>query len=64
MDPATFYEPPTSMRDKADRKECVECHADESPVWVQAWERSTHANLDKVRASKAERPDLLQERQA
>ncbi|MDC8446182.1 MAG: hydroxylamine reductase, partial [Nitrosomonas sp.] len=26
MDPATFYEPPVSMRDKADRKECVECH--------------------------------------
>ena len=56
MDPATFYEPPTSMRDKADRKECVECHADESPVWVQAWKRSTHANLDKVRALKPSDP--------
>ncbi|MEY3123438.1 MAG: hypothetical protein RI993_2263, partial [Pseudomonadota bacterium] len=49
LDPATFYKPPTSMRDKANRKECVECHTDESPVWVQAWKRSTHANLDKVR---------------
>src|SRR5680860_960135 len=36
LDPATFYTPPTSMREVASRGECVECHTDESPVWVQA----------------------------
>lgn len=49
LDPNTFYKSPTSMKEVASRKECVECHSDESPVWVQAWKRSTHANLDKVR---------------
>jgi hydroxylamine dehydrogenase len=37
LDPATFYKPPTSVSDVVERKECVECHTDESPVWVQAW---------------------------
>jgi hypothetical protein len=36
-------------KDVVSRKECVECHTDESPVWVQAWKRSSHANLDKIR---------------
>src|SRR5665648_565931 len=56
LDPATFYTPPTSMRDVAGRSECVECHTDESPVWVQAWKRSTHSNLDKVRNLKPSDP--------
>lgn len=49
MDPASFYKPPTSMKEVATRQECVECHTDESPVWVTAWKNSTHANLDKIR---------------
>ena len=32
LDPATFYKAPTSNKDVASRKECVECHTDESPV--------------------------------
>ena len=56
LDPATFYKPPTSVTDEVDRKECVECHTDESPVWVQAWERSSHANLDKIRNLKPNDP--------
>ncbi len=31
LDPATFYKPPVSMKETAGRKECVECHTDESP---------------------------------
>jgi hydroxylamine dehydrogenase len=56
LDPATFYKPPSSMQDEADRAECVECHTDETPVWVQTWKRSTHANLDKVRKLKPSDP--------
>ena len=56
LDPATFYTPPTSMREVASRAECVECHTDESPVWVQAWKRSSHANLDKIRNLKPNDP--------
>ncbi len=56
LDPATFYKPPTSLSDVVERKECVECHTDESPVWVQAWKRSSHANLDKIRNLKPNDP--------
>ena len=56
LDPATFYKPPTSVTDVVDRAECVECHTDESPVWVQSWKRSSHANLDKVRNLKPNDP--------
>ena len=56
LDPATFYTPPTSMKESASRAECVECHTDESPVWVQAWKRSAHANLDDVRNLKPSDP--------
>ena len=56
MDPASFYKPPTSMKEVASRQECVKCHTDESPVWVNAWKKSTHANLDKVRALKPTDP--------
>ncbi|MBH0202401.1 MAG: hypothetical protein HP496_08930 [Nitrospira sp.] len=27
----------------------MKCHTDESPGWVAAWKKSTHANLDKIR---------------
>ena len=50
LDPANGYKPPTSMKEVAGRQECVKCHTDESPVWVNAWKKSSHANLDKVRA--------------
>jgi hydroxylamine dehydrogenase len=56
LDPNTFYKAPTTHKEIVSRKECVECHADESPVWVQAWKRSSHANLDKVRNLKPEDP--------
>jgi len=54
FDPASFYKPPTSMKEVAGRDECVKCHTDESPVWVAAWKKSTHANLDKIRNLKPE----------
>lgn len=56
LDPNTFYKSPTTNKEVASRKECVECHTDESPVWVQAWKRSSHANLDKIRNLKPEDP--------
>ncbi|ABI59913.1 multiheme c-type cytochrome [Nitrosomonas eutropha] len=56
MDPNTFYKPPVSPKEIAERKDCVECHSDETPVWVRAWKRSTHANLDKIRNLKPEDP--------
>ena len=56
MDPASFYKPPTSMKEVASRQECVKCHTDESPVWVNAWKKSSHANLDKIRALKPTDP--------
>lgn len=49
LNPADFYKPPTSMKEVAGRDECVKCHTDESPVWVNAWKKSTHGNLDKIR---------------
>lgn len=49
LDPASSYQPPTSVKDVASREQCVECHTDETPVWVNAWKKSTHANLDKIR---------------
>lgn len=56
MDPNTFYKPPVSPKEVAERKDCVECHSDETPVWVRAWKRSSHANLDKIRNLKPEDP--------
>jgi len=49
LDPASFYKPPTSVKDIATREQCVKCHTDESPGWVAMWKKSTHANLDKIR---------------
>jgi hydroxylamine dehydrogenase len=49
LDPGSFYKPPKTVKDIATREQCVKCHTDESPGWVLAWKRSTHANLDKVR---------------
>ena len=49
FDPHTFYKPPQAVKEVASREQCVKCHTDESPGWVAAWKRSTHANLDKIR---------------
>lgn len=49
LDPASFYKPPTAVKDIATRQDCVKCHSDESPGWVSAWRKSAHANLDKIR---------------
>ncbi|MCC7411759.1 MAG: hydroxylamine reductase [Gammaproteobacteria bacterium] len=49
FDPHTFYEPPASVKEVAERKECVECHSDETPGWVRSWKKSAHANLDGIR---------------
>jgi hydroxylamine dehydrogenase len=49
FDPHTFYKPPQAVKEVASRQECVKCHTDESPGWVVAWKKSTHANLDKIR---------------
>jgi len=57
FNPHTFYSPPGSVKEVADRQECVECHADETPGWVQAWKRSTHANLDAIRKLDENDPD-------
>lgn len=48
-DPHSFYKPPTTVREIASRQDCVECHTDETPGWVNAWKKSTHANLGKIR---------------
>ena len=49
LDPLSFYKPPTTVKDIATREQCVKCHTDESPGWVQLWKKSAHANLDKIR---------------
>jgi hydroxylamine dehydrogenase len=49
LDPLSFYKPPTSVKDVATRQECVKCHTDETPVWVNSWKKSVHANLDGIR---------------
>ena len=56
LDPNSFYKSPTSPDEIASRKDCVECHSDESPVWVNTWKKSTHANLDKVRKLSSKDP--------
>jgi hydroxylamine dehydrogenase len=56
FDPKTFYEAPSSPDEIAGRADCVECHTDETPVWVAAWKKSTHANLSKIRKLKPEDP--------
>lgn len=56
FDPATFYKAPASPDEVAGRADCVECHTDETPVWVAAWKKSTHANLSKIRKLKPEDP--------
>jgi len=63
LDPATFYKSPTTNKEIASRKECVECHTDESPVWVQAWKRSTPRQPGQSSQLEAKRPDILQESQ-
>ncbi len=50
FDPLSFYKPPATVNEVSDRKGCVDCHKDESPGWVRAWQQSAHANLDKIRA--------------
>lgn len=49
LNPASFYKAPTAVKEVATRQECVKCHTDETPVWVNAWKKSTHANLDEIR---------------
>ncbi|BBO22080.1 hydroxylamine reductase [Candidatus Desulfobacillus denitrificans] len=49
LDPASSYKPPSSVKDVASRQQCVKCHADETPVWVNTWKKSAHANLDNIR---------------
>ncbi len=49
FDPMSFYKPPTSVKEIATREQCVKCHTDESPGWVELWKKSAHANLDKIR---------------
>ena len=49
LDPESFYKPPSTVKEVASREQCVKCHADESPVWVNAWKKSAHANLDRIR---------------
>ena len=39
LDPASSYKPPSSVKDVASREQCVKCHADETPVWVNAWKK-------------------------
>jgi len=56
FDPLTFYEPPATVKDVAGRKECVSCHQEETPGWVQAWRKSAHSNLERIRNLKPADP--------
>lgn len=49
FDPHTFYTPPTSVKDVADRAGCVACHSEESPGYVTGWKKSVHSNLNAIR---------------
>ncbi|HRR54696.1 MAG TPA: LytS/YhcK type 5TM receptor domain-containing protein, partial [Candidatus Methanomethylicus sp.] len=48
--PTLFYKPPAEPAIEAKREECVACHAGATHGWVKSWEKSVHANLDKIRA--------------
>jgi hydroxylamine dehydrogenase len=49
LNPASFYKPPSAVKEVATRQECVKCHTDETPVWVNSWKKSAHSNLDQIR---------------
>ncbi len=49
FDPATFYTPPTSVKDVSDGAGCIKCHAEETPGWVRDWKKSVHGNLNTIR---------------
>ncbi len=49
FNPYTFYNPPSTVKEINSRQECVSCHEDETPGWVQMWRKSSHANLSEIR---------------
>lgn len=47
--PKDFYRPPTTVAGAVTREQCVQCHQSMTPGAFHAWEKSAHANLDKIR---------------
>lgn len=47
--PSLFYKPPNINIDVT-REQCLGCHTTVTHGWVKSWEKSVHANLDKIRA--------------
>lgn len=49
MDPG-LYEGREHLDFEVSAEDCVACHESVTPGWVHAWGRSTHADLDALRA--------------
>jgi hydroxylamine dehydrogenase len=49
LNPRLFYIPPQHIKIEASRQECAECHANITPGWVHAWQKSVHSRLDEIR---------------
>lgn len=47
--PTLFYKPP-NLDINVTREQCLTCHTAVTHGWVKSWEKSVHANLDKIRA--------------
>jgi hydroxylamine dehydrogenase len=47
--PKDFYKPPTTVTGEVTRELCVGCHQSVTPGAYHAWQKSAHANLDKIR---------------
>lgn len=46
--PFLYYKPP-QMDFTVRRGDCVTCHTNVTHGWVESWDKSVHANLDKIR---------------
>lgn len=44
-----YYKPPQYLDFKVTREQCVVCHQAITHGWVNAWQKSAHANLDTIR---------------
>ena len=48
--PKDFYQPPKTIAAEVKRGDCVGCHQSMTPGAFHAWQKSTHANLEQLRA--------------
>jgi hydroxylamine dehydrogenase len=49
LNPRLFYTPSDAVKMTSSRQECAQCHANVTPGWVHAWQKSVHSRLDEIR---------------